>query len=278
VRSFQGVRRAISRNGTTAVVLQCQQRFSCGRTLFLNGKEWLDPDSVQYRTVVAADVAPDGRVVVVTREAIVTDSGSDFRVVERWISQSGEVLAERSMAPGPDIPSDVVVLGNGGVALAFTPAEAGPGDYVVFQDADFRPLSTWRAGVERVLTGIRADGNRIVVGGLAASNHPWTGVLDADARAEIWTRTREDIQAYALAVDFAGSGDGVVAALADYATSGTALLLGEAAANPGTLTPVLVPDLPPPSPLPTSIFGNVTDQGNGTILLSTNFAGSYCYE
>jgi len=127
VTKFAGVRRAVERGGTFGLVGACIQRFSCGSTLFLNGREWIDPIGRAY--MLDVDVASDGRVL----------------------------LTERRY---PNLtPYDVAILDDGTVAVAVS---GGNGIYVQFQSVALDNVATWNPGAN---TGrARSRGSRSAPG------------------------------------------------------------------------------------------------------------------
>jgi hypothetical protein len=274
VARFGGIRRAVSRGGTLALVGQCVQKGLCGATFFLNGKEWVDPDGVTTSSFVDVDVASDGRVFLLdqfegSREASVPT------VKERWLSPSGAVLTHTFFTLRAN---DVAILDDGSIAIAGgedLPSGVSAG-FVGFQPATLGSMSFWDPGTDRTVLAIGAHGPWLAVTGTEGgqSSYVWNGVLNAQGRTEIWTRTRTDLRAMPVAVEVRADGSVNTAIFGAFGYS-SYLLLHDAQNTPGTTTAPLDPNYQP-NPFRPAPFGGIQTRTGGRTLFSTDFAGMYC--
>lgn len=263
---FAGISRAVSRGGTFAFVGQCVQRFGCGATLFLNGAEWTEPLGQAY--FVDVDVASDGRVLVVS--SFPGDSATSADSVERWLSPTGQILAERRFHNVQIY--DIDILDDGTIALATNADGTGS---VRFQSATLGDTGEWDAGANRLVTSLAEHFPLLAMGGTADNSAMWTGVLDAQKHAEIWSHTRTDLQGALMAVEIDAAG--AIDASVWQGPFGFAsfLLLHDTKTAPGVATAPFNPNYPP-GPARVPAFGAIRTEPDGRILFSTDFLGTYC--
>jgi hypothetical protein len=272
--SLQAIQRAISRGGTFAVLAQCLQRFSCGKTLFVNGTAWPDPAGTPDMRLLDIDVAADGKVFVASTDSMQTDAGTSEILVERWLSPTREVLAEhRNLKPGAVVK--VAVLPDDSIAIA-THTD-GP-QYIQFQSPEFSNTFTWNPPPNNEVQALGARASQLGVAGIVNPSGLWFGVLDAEEGTSVWTRQRADLMrddpgpgfsTLGVEVNANGSVNAVV-----WTNAGSYLVLDASKDNIPAPTSTVATMLPP-------MFGralnpSIRTQSDGTLLWATELWGRYC--
>jgi hypothetical protein len=261
----------VSRGGTFALVGACVTRYPCGATLFLNGVEWADPAGATY--FLDVDVASDGRALVVA--SFPGDSATSTNSIERWLSPTGQILAERRL--NDFAVSDVRALDDGTIALAVSRSDGT--SFVQFQSATLDSIATWHPGTTRLVGSLAQHFPLLAVAGVVGTSGTWTGVIDTQTLDTIWTHawTPSDSlspQDVPLALELEANGS-LNAALWPPFGRATHLLLHDAKDAPGTITAPFDPSYAP-GPARYHAYGGIRTQPDGRILFSTDFAGTYC--
>lgn len=209
-RALVGVRRAVSNGGTVAVLTECIERFPCGNVVFVNGAEWVDSSSTApSRILDVMDVAPNGNVFVVSHDEDLSADGTVTPyIIERWLSPSRAILAERKVSGVPDTPVDVALLDDGTIALAFqsdTATPTPPVDYIQYQNAQFDVLATWQPPSGRRIDSVRARSQWLGITGVTQDFSVWFALQNGETRATLWTKTRTD-KAYFTTAEVTAAG------------------------------------------------------------------------
>ncbi len=206
LRGLRGVRRAVSRGGTVAVLTECVERFFCGNVAFVNGAEWVDSATAPSRILDVMDVAPNGNVFVVSNDEDLSADGTVTPyIIERWLSPSRAILAERKVSGVPDLPVDAALLDDGTIALAFQSNSDKPADYIQYQNAQFDVLGTWRPPSGRRIDSVRARSQWLGISGVMEDQSVWFALQNGETRATLWTKTRTD-KAYLTTAEVTAAG------------------------------------------------------------------------
>jgi hypothetical protein len=270
VVKFAGASRAVSRGGTLAIVGKCVQRFVCGATLILNGKEWADP--LGMPSSIEIDVASDGRTLLVSSDYGAGEAGAAQQIVERWLSPAGSVLAERRY-DGIRV-LDVSIVDDGAIALALSTAD-GASSYVQFQSAAFENVARWNAAQGQTITAIGLHVPWLAVTGFDASTpYGWTSLLSVQSHTDLWGRVHTDT-GFPVAVETNADGS-VNTTVFEAPSTPSHLLLRETQTVAGTRTASFDPMYVPSGPVRIPPFGGMQTRSGGRISFSTDFAGTYC--
>jgi hypothetical protein len=272
--SLQGIQRAIFRGGTFAVLAQCLQRFTCGKTLFVNGTAWPDPTGTPDLRLVDVDVAADGKIFVASSESVQTDAGTTENLLERWLSPTLQVLAERrNLSPGAVVK--VAVLANDSIAIA---AHTDGTQFIQFQSSELATTFTWAPAPGSKIQGLGARASQLGVAGILTPSGLWFGVLNGEEGTSVWTRPKADLARDDPGPGFATLGvevnaNGSVNA-AVWTNTGTYLVLDASKDNIPAPTPKVDASVPPS-------FGRalnpaIRTQSDGTVLWATELWGTYC--
>jgi hypothetical protein len=272
--SLQAIQRAIVRGGTFAVLAQCLQRFSCGKTLFVNGTAWPDPAGTPDLRLLDIDVAADGKIFVASTESMQTDAGTTEILVERWLSPARQVTAEhRNLMPGAVVK--VAVLPDDTLAIA---AHTETAQYIQFQSPEFSNTFTWALAPNTRVHALGARASELGVAGIVNPSGLWFGLLNGEKGTAIWTRQRADLMR-----DDPGPGFSTIGVEVKANSSVNAVVWTNAGSY--LVLDVTKDDIPAPTPTVATMlppmFGRalnpaIRTQSDGTVLWATELWGRYC--
>jgi hypothetical protein len=270
------IQRAVSRGGTFAMLLDCYRGESCGKRLFVNGALWVDPFVGAPRpTLIDVDVATDGKVFVVSEETFTADGSTTRTLVERLLSPTREILAERRFPAFQPLVLKAAVLSNGSIALL---ESEGSLDYVQFQSPQFENTFTWAPASGHRLLTLEPRGTQLGVAGTTNASGLWFGVVNAETGSSVWTREladppRDDAGATAIGLGLEVNASGSLNAVVRNSDR-TYLLLD--ISWDSVLTPAPTIGEAGPPFLPSFLSMAVRTQTDGTVLWSSSGKGRYC--